>query len=87
MEPKRREARQKDTIPCPNAAAFIIGINEFHFCVSRSAFFSFTLKGFYNMQRVVQECQIQTKIRKDKDRDIFSNKDIICKLGQRFFFY
>lgn len=37
------------------------------------------------MQRVVQECQIQTKIRKDKDRDIFSNKDIICKLGQRFF--
>lgn len=27
---------------------------------------------------------IQTKIRKDDDRDIFSNQDIICKPGQIF---
>lgn len=28
---------------------------------------------------------IQTKIRKDDDTDILSNKDIICKPGQIFF--
>lgn len=41
MEPKRMETGQRDPMPCPDASVFIIGINEFYFCVTHSELFLF----------------------------------------------
>lgn len=47
METKRRETEQRFTITCPDTAAFITGINKFHFSVSRCEYSLFCFLSSY----------------------------------------